>query len=115
MLEDATTGVEIFKAMRWVKPKLCQGPPPLMVGEDRRVSDPLERTENLRDILMASFNAAHDLSSWEDELPESILWDRILSLDDVSACTILTGDKAPGSDKMTFCYSRHTGLRSANM
>ena len=50
---------------------------------------------------MARFNATHDLPTWEDELPESIPWDQTLSLEDVTACTILTGDKAPGSDKIT--------------
>lgn len=71
----AVTDVQIFKVMRWVKPKLCQEPPPLKVGEDRWVSNPLERAERLRDSLMARFNAAHDLLTWGDELPESIPWD----------------------------------------
>lgn len=75
LMEDATTDIQIFKIVRWIKPKLCKEPPPLKVGEDRWVFDPLERAKILRDTLMARFNAAHDLHTWEDEQPESIPWD----------------------------------------
>ena len=50
---------------------------------------------------MARFNAAHDLPRWECGQRESIPCDHTLLLDDVTACTIWSGDKAPGSDKIT--------------
>ena len=101
LVENVTTDEQIFKVMRWAKPRLYQEPPPMKVGDDRWVSDPLERAESLRPTLMARFNAADDLQTWEDEQPESIPWDRTLLLDYVTACNIEMGDKVPGSDKIT--------------
>ena len=87
--------------MRWAKPKVCREPPPLQVAADRWISDLLEREESLRDTLMARFNAAHDLPRWDCGQRESIPWDYTLLRDDVTACTIGSGDKALGSDTVT--------------
>ncbi|KAI0997208.1 hypothetical protein K3495_g10979 [Podosphaera aphanis] len=81
-IENANIDAEVFIVMQWI-------------------SDPLERAEALRDTLLTRLNAARDLSTWESEQPESILWSPTLSLEDVTSSTLGTGDKFPGSDKIT--------------
>ncbi len=100
-VENATTDAQVFKVMQWAKPKTGRDPPPLKVAEDTWISDPLERAEALRDTLLTRFDATRDLPTWESEQPESIPWDSSLSLEDVTASTLGTGDKSPGSDKIT--------------
>ena len=100
--ESATSYAQVFKVMRWAKPKVCREPPSLKFAADRCISDPLERAESLRDTLIARFNAVHDLPRWEGGQRESIPWNHTQSLDDVTACTIESRDKAQGLDKITF-------------
>ena len=100
-VESATSQAQVFKVMRWAKPKVCHEPPPLKVAVDRWISDPHERAESLRDTSMARFNPAHGIPMWECGQRESILWNHTLSLDDVTVCTIESGDNAPGSDEIT--------------
>ncbi|KAI0992584.1 hypothetical protein K3495_g15601, partial [Podosphaera aphanis] len=100
-IEKANTDAQVFKVMQWAKPKIGRDPPPLKIAEDRWISDPLERAEALRDTLLTRFDATRDLSTWESEQPESIPWSPTLSLEDVTSSTLGTGDKSPGSDKIT--------------
>ena len=99
--ESATSQAQVFKVMRRAKPKVCREPPTLKVAADRWISDPLERAESLRDTLMARFNAAHDHIGGRIVNESQFPWDHTLSLNDVTACTVESGDKAPGSDKTT--------------
>ncbi|KAI0991015.1 hypothetical protein K3495_g17172, partial [Podosphaera aphanis] len=64
-VEDATTDAQVFKVMRWAKPRAGQIAPPLKVSEDKWLTDPLERAESLRDSLLTRYNAAQDLDTWE--------------------------------------------------
>lgn len=50
---------------------------------------------------MARFNVEHDVTTRETEQPETILCNLILSLEDVTLCTINGGNIAPSRDKIT--------------
>lgn len=100
-IDNATTDAQVFKFMQWAKPKSYQEPHPLKAGEDRWLSDPLERAESLRDTPIARFNANQDLSAWKSGQPESIPWNSTLSIEDVKMCNVGSGDNAPGTDKIT--------------
>ena len=100
-VENATTDSQVFKLMQWTKPKIGRDPPPLKIAEDTWTSDPLKRAEALRDSLLTKFDAAHDLPTWESEQTESIPWNATISLEDVTTSTIGSGNKSPGSDKIT--------------
>lgn len=100
-VENATTDAQVFKVMRWAKPRAGQNAPPLKGSGDKWLTDPLERAESLRDSLMTRFNAAQDLDTWETGQNASIPWNTSLTLDDVTANTLSTGDKSPGADRIT--------------
>ena len=87
--------------MRWAKPKPTKQPPPLQVSPNQWLSDPLERTIALRDSLLGRFDARSDVETWENGQPESIPWNREVSLEEVTASTIGSKETAQGYDKIT--------------
>ena len=87
-VEAAETEAQVFKLMRWAKPKPTKQPPPLQVSPNQWLSDPLERTIALRDSLLGRFDARSDVETWENGQPESIPWNREVSLEEVTASTI---------------------------
>ena len=100
-VEAAETESQVFKLMRWAKPKPAKEPPPLQVSPNQWLSDPLQRTTALRDSLLARFNSSNDINLWEDGEPDTIPWDGVVSLEDVTAATIGSKETAPGHDKIT--------------
>ncbi|KAI1005029.1 hypothetical protein K3495_g3189 [Podosphaera aphanis] len=100
-VDNATIDAQVFKVMRWAKPRARQNALPLKVSEEKWLTDPLERAESLRDSLLTRFNAAQDLDTWETGQNESIMWNASLTLEDVTKNTLSIGDKSPGSDRIT--------------
>lgn len=100
-VEAAESETQVFKLMRWAKPKPAKDPPPLQVSPNQWVSDPLQRTIALRDSLLARFNAGNDINTWEDGQLDYIPWDGQVTLEDVTAATIGCKETAPGHDKIT--------------
>ncbi|KAI0995741.1 hypothetical protein K3495_g12439 [Podosphaera aphanis] len=100
-IEASETEAQVFKLMRWAKPRPVKEPSPLQVSPDRWLSDPYERAIALRDSLLARFNANNDSQTWEHSQPETIPWNSALTLEEVTAATTAVRDTAPGSDKIT--------------
>ena len=100
-VEAVTTDAQVFKLMRWAKPRPAAEPPPLQIEENRWLSDPRERASALRDILLARFSSENDIPTWENGQEVRIPWDTEISLEDVTNATISVNDTAPGADKIT--------------
>lgn len=100
-VDAVTTDAQVFKLMRWAKPRPAAEPPPLQIDENRWLSDPRERASALRDILLARFSGENDISIWENGQEERIPWDTELSLDDMTSATVSVNNTAPGADKIT--------------
>ena len=71
-VEAAESETQVFKLMRWAKPKPAKDPPPLQVSPNQWLLDPLQRTIALRDSLLARFNTGNDIRTWEDGKSDSI-------------------------------------------
>ena len=71
-VEAAETEAQVFKLMRWAKPKPTKQPLPLQVTPNQWLSDPLERIIVFPDSLLARFDAKSDIETWDDGQIESI-------------------------------------------
>ena len=99
-MEAVTTDAQVFKLMRWAKPRPAAEAPPLQIDENRWLSYPRERASALRDILLARLSGENDISTWGNGQEERIPWDKKISLEDVTSATVFIKNAAPGADKI---------------
>lgn len=81
--ENCTTDNVVFRLMKWTKPKTSQEPHSLKMSSGKWISDPSKIAEHLQDNLLARFNAECDLTYLEADQRESVLWNTVLTIEEV--------------------------------
>ncbi|KAI1005750.1 hypothetical protein K3495_g2460 [Podosphaera aphanis] len=99
-VEDMKSPSDIYRLIRWAKPRHIEVPPPLLyIG--RLVSDQAERALVLRDSLLARLDATDDLPIPTINAEIRILWTEGLEEIEVRLCTIGSGNTCPGTDRIS--------------
>lgn len=96
-IEAMTTPADVYKFMQTPSSSRASCPPPLF-HDGRLVTDPAERATILRDALLARHEASDDLPPCTTQSNNRIPWNVEVTPEEVRACTIGSGNTAPGAD-----------------
>lgn len=101
-INSASKESEMYEMASWYKATDTHRSPPLVSG-NQPITTPIDKATHLRDTILYRFSAEDDIQDpWGGVEPDRELpWAKDVSVNEVRACCIRTGNTAPGLDGIT--------------